>query len=463
MAADLRRLRGFVPWGCIAFRHEQENKGGTRPFNQLRVNPYTRGAMTIKLAERLDRLPPYLFAQIDAARERARAKGLDTVSMGIGDPDRDPPEWIRQILAEEVMREGSHRYPSYKGHPRLHEAALGYVARSFGVGGLSEANVMTSIGSKEAIANLVTALVNPGDLIAMPDPMYPVFGTMSRLHGAETVSLPVHPSTDFMPDPREYLTEEQHEKLRVLFINYPHNPTGQIATRDYLQRLVDYAHEFNAVIVSDMAYGEIFFDDSKKPDSILAMDGALDCAIEMHSFSKSFNMTGWRVGFAVGNAQLIGGLTQVKSNVDSGCFNAIQLAMARVLDDPRTGPFLAENRAHYKARMEKVVGALEGMGIRVYRPGASIFVWCEVPQTDLEGAGLSARPGGAGDSPAGGAQGRPPSIAWCSRLLDETGLVVSPGAAYGQYGEGFFRVSLSTPDADIDKALDKLRGFVKSG
>jgi LL-diaminopimelate aminotransferase len=194
---------------------------------------------TIKLAERLDRLPPYLFAQIDAARERAKARGLETVSMGIGDPDRDPPEWIRAILAEEVMREGSHRYPSYKGHPKLHEAALRYVERSFGVHGLGDPNVMTTIGSKEGIANLVTALVNPGDVIAMPDPMYPVFGTMSRLHGAETVSMPVHPGTDFMPDPRRYLTTKQEQRLRVLFINYPHNPTGQIATREYLQSLVD--------------------------------------------------------------------------------------------------------------------------------------------------------------------------------------------------------------------------------
>jgi LL-diaminopimelate aminotransferase len=386
--------------------------------------------------------------------------------MGIGDPDRDPPEWIRAVLAEEVMREGSHRYPSYKGHPRLHEAALRYVERSFGVKGLGEANVMTTIGSKEGIANLVTALVNPGDVIAMPDPMYPVFGTMSRLHGAETVSLPVHPSTDFMPDPRRYLTAEQEKRLRVLFINYPHNPTGQIATRQYLQGLVDYARERGVVIVSDMAYGEIFFDPGRKPDSILAMDGALECAIEMHSFSKTFNMTGWRVGFAVGNAQLIGGLVQVKSNVDSGCFNAIQLAMARVLDDPRCDPFIEENREHYKARMEKVVGALESMGLRVYRPGASIFVWCEVPGNQVSQANADPLIPGAIDSgPADpdvetSLHPLPDSIAWCSRLLDETGLVVSPGAAYGQYGEGFFRVSLSTPDEDIDSALAKLRGFV---
>jgi LL-diaminopimelate aminotransferase len=422
---------------------------------------------TIKLAERLERLPPYLFAQIDAARERARARGLTTVSMGIGDPDRDPPEWIRAILAEEVMREGSHRYPSYKGHPDLHAAALRYVERSFGVHGLGEPNVMTTIGSKEGIANLVTALVNPGDVIAMPDPMYPVFGTMSRLHGAETVSLPVYPSTDFMPDPRRYLTSEQERRLRVLFINYPHNPTGQIATREYLQGLVDYARERGCVIVSDMAYGEIFFDPARKPDSILAMDGALDCAIEMHSFSKSFNMTGWRVGFAVGNAQLIGGLVQVKSNVDSGCFNAIQLAMARVLDDPRCDPFLDENRAHYKQRMDKVVQALESMGIHVYRPGASIFVWCQVPDEGVSQASADPLVPGAIDSgPADpdaetGQHPLPDSIAWCSRLLDETGLVVSPGAAYGRYGEGFFRISLSTPDADIDTALDKLREFVR--
>jgi LL-diaminopimelate aminotransferase len=330
--------------------------------------------------------------------------------------------------------------------------------------------------------------------------MYPVFGTMSRLLGAETIALPVHPSTNFMPDPRRYVTPEQESRLRVLFINYPHNPTGQVATREYLQGLVDFARERGLIIVSDMAYGEIFYGTgaspaptndggqrppvpNEKPPSMLELDGALDCAIEMHSFSKSFNMTGWRVGFAVGNAALIEGLLRVKSNVDSGCFNAIQLAMARVLDDPQCDSFLAENRAHYKARMEKVAGALEEMGLKVHRPGGAIFIWCEVPVR------ASGRPGAIAGQPSSKAQpsterndnpggsdnltgegagsteqsALPDSIAWCSKLLDETGLVVSPGAGYGHYGEGFFRVSLSTPDADIDKALDKLRSFVRKG
>jgi LL-diaminopimelate aminotransferase len=390
----------------------------------------------IHLADRLGNLPPYLFAAIDEARERARAKGLDTVSMGIGDPDRDPPEWVRQYLADEVMRSGNHRYPSYKGHARLHDACLRYLKRSFGVTGLGHEHIMTTIGSKEGIANLATALINPGDVILMPDPMYPVFGNMSRLLGGETVGMPVNPATGFMPDPRAYLSADQLARLRVVFINYPHNPTGQIATREYLQGVVDFAQEHGAIVVSDMAYGEVYFDDARRPDSILALDGALDCAIEFHSFSKSFNMTGWRIGFTAGNPQLVKGLLTVKSNIDSGTFDAIQLAMAGVLDDPRCDPFLAENRAHYKARMEKVCAAIEAMGITVHRPGASIFVWCELPA------------------------GHTSSFEWCSALLDQTGLVVSPGAAYGQYGEGFFRVSLSTPDADIDRALGLLRGFV---
>jgi LL-diaminopimelate aminotransferase len=333
-----------------------------------------------RTAERLAHLPPYLFATIDAARERAKAKGLDTVSMGIGDPDRDPPEWIRALLCEEVMRGGNHRYPSYKGHPRLHEAALRYGERRFGVSGLGLPSVMTTIGSKEGIANLATALVNPGDVVIMPDPMYPVFGTMARLLGAETVALPVHPSTNYLPDPREHLTPDQVSRARVLFINYPHNPTGQLAPKRYLQSLVDYALEHNLSIVSDMAYGEIYYGD-EHPASVLSCDGALDCAIEMHSFSKSFNMTGWRVGFALGNAELIGALHQVKSNVDSGCFDAIQLAMARALDDPRCDPFLDENRLHYKARQQRVCAALDEMGIRYAPPGGAIFLWCEIPSS----------------------------------------------------------------------------------
>lgn len=388
-----------------------------------------------RLADRLAQLPPYLFATIDAARERARQKGLDTVSMGIGDPDRDPPEWIRALLCEEVMRSGNHRYPSYKGHPRLHEAALRYLARRFGVSLPGLPNVMTTIGSKEGIANLATALVNPGDVVIMPDPMYPVFGTMARLLGAETVALPVHPSTHYLPDPRAHLTPEQEARARVLFINYPHNPTGQLAPRSYLQSLVNYALERGITIVSDMAYGEIYYGD-EHPASVLACEGALDCAIEMHSFSKSFNMTGWRVGFAAGSAELIGALHQVKSNVDSGCFDAIQLAMARALDDPRCDAFLDENRLHYKARQQRVCRALDSLGIRYAPAGGAIFLWCELP--------------------AGNAD----SFAFCAALLDQTGLVASPGAGYGKWGEGFFRLSLSTPDEDIERALGKLAEFV---
>ncbi len=421
--------------------------------------------MSIKLAERLERLPPYLFARIDAARAAAQARGLDTVSMGIGDPDRDPPAWIREILCEEVMRSGNHRYPSYKGHPKLHEAALRYVERSFGVTGPSDTplglpNVMTTIGSKEGIANLVSVLVNPGDLIVMPDPMYPVFGTMGRLLGAEVAALPVHPSTKFMPHPGELLSAEDAARARVLFINYPHNPTGQLASPEYLQELVDWALANDVIIVSDMAYGEIYFDPARKPASVLACRGALDCAIELHSFSKSFNMTGWRVGFAVGNETLVGGLHRVKSNIDSGCFDAIQLAMARTLDDPRCDPFLDENRAHYKARLDKVCSALDSMDVKYHRPGASIFIWCELPENaPLLAADAATSPGG----PTTDAHGGPlrDSFAWCASLLDSTGLVVGPGAGYGKWGEGFFRLSLSTPDEDIDRAIEKLRGFVK--
>lgn len=391
----------------------------------------------LRLAKRIDQLPPYLFARIDEARERAAEKGLDTVSMGIGDPDRDPPEWIRQILAEEVMRDGNHRYPSYKGHPKLHEAAIRFMEKRFGVGGLGLSNVMTTIGSKESLANVVLALINPDDHVIMPDPMYPVFGTMARLHGAEVHTVPIHPDTNFMPDLYEELSEYQMRCSRAMYVNYPHNPTGMVANKEYLAGLVKFARENEIILISDMAYSEIYYGDSNRPHSLLEFEGALECTIEFHSFSKSFNMTGWRCGFAVGSPLLVKGLGTVKSNVDSGCFNAIQLAMARVLDDPRCPEFLAENRAHYEQRLDKISKALEGMGIEVHRPGASIFIWCRLPNGERD------------------------SFKWCAKLLDETGLVVSPGAAYGQYGEGFFRVSLSTPDDRIDMALEKLAGFVK--
>jgi LL-diaminopimelate aminotransferase len=200
---------------------------------------------------------------------------------------------------------------------------------------------------------------------------------------------------------------------------------------------VNFARDNSLILVSDAAYTEVYYNDELRPASLLEFEGALDCTIEFHSFSKSFNMTGWRCGFAVGNQELISALYTVKSNIDSGCFNAIQLAMARALDDERCDAFLAENRAHYLQRLDRICGALTEMGVTYYRPGASIFIWCDLPEGERD------------------------SFDWCGRLLDTTGLVVSPGAAYGQYGEGFFRVSLSTPDAQIDQALEKLRGFVR--
>jgi LL-diaminopimelate aminotransferase len=392
----------------------------------------------IQLSTKLDRLPPYLFARIDTARADAEARGIETVSMGIGDPDRDPPEWIRQYLAEEVMRSGNHRYPKYKGNPKLWDAVLRYVERRFGVGGLGHEHVMTTIGSKEGLANLVTALIDRDDVVIMPDPMYPVFGTMGRLAGAAVVTLPVHPDTNFMPDPRQFLTPEQMRAAKVMYLNYPHNPTGRVATREYLQGLVDFAREYEIIIVSDAAYAEVYYGEENRPPSLLELEGALDCTIEFQSFSKSFNMTGWRCGFAIGNPELIAGLSTVKSNVDSGCFNAIQLALARTLDDDRCDAFLAENRTHYQGRMERVCAELERMGVTIHRPGATIFVWCDLP---------------AGETSA---------MEWCGRLLSTTGLVVGPGAAYGEYGEGFFRVSLSTPDDRIGLALGKLESFLKS-
>ena len=406
--------------------------------------------MAIRLSSKLDRLPPYLFARIDAARERAEARGLTTVSLGIGDPDRDPPEWIRELLCEEVMRPGNHRYPSYKGHPALHDSALRFLERRYELAGLTRDNVMTTIGSKESLANLTHALLDPGDLVLYPDPLYPVFVTISQLFGAEAIGIPVHPSTNFMPDPREHLSVEQLKRVKVLYVNYPHNPTGQTATRNYLQSLVDLAREFGWSIVSDAAYNEIYYPGAdgtlSPPPSLLQCDGALDCVIEMHSFSKSFNMTGWRVGFAAGNADLIRALHTMKSNVDSGTFNAIQLAMGRALDDPRCDGFLAENREHYLERLNGVCQALDGMGVKYHRPGASIFVWCELPANADKHADDS-----------------PDSMAWCARLLDEQGVIVSPGGGYGQWGEGFFRVSLSTPDDKIGMAMERLGRFVAGG
>lgn len=393
----------------------------------------------IQLADRLKKLPPYLFAQIDKARNEAQARGIDTVSMGIGDPDRDPPEWMRTFLAEEVMRSGNHRYPNYKGHPRLLEASLRYMERRFGVKGLGMENVLTTLGSKEALANICRAIVNPGDTVIEPDPLYPVFGTVARLFGGTSATLPVHPDNNFLPNMSDELTKEIISRATVRYLNFPHNPTGRLAPRSYLNDVVQFARENDIILVSDAAYTEIYYDENDPPASLLEFDGALDCVIEFHSFSKSFNMTGWRCGFAVGNPLLIEGLGTVKSNVDSGTFNAIQIACARILDDERTDDFLRDNRRHYRERRDKICDELDKMGIDNFRPGGSIFVWCKLPNGETD------------------------SFDWCGRLLNETGLVVGPGRAYGWYGEGYFRLSLATPNDDIEKGLGRLREFVAAG
>ncbi len=393
----------------------------------------------IQLADRLKKLPPYLFAQIDKARDEARARGIDTVSMGIGDPDQDPPVWMRELLAEEVMRSGNHRYPSYKGHPRLLESALRYMQRRFGVTGLGMENVLTTLGSKEALANVCRAVVNPGDTVIEPDPLYPVFGTVARMFGGTSATLPVYPENDFLPNMSDELKQDMISKAKVRYLNFPHNPTGRLAPREYLNDVVQFARENDIILVSDAAYVEIFYDEDNPPASLLEFEGAIDCVIEFHSFSKSFNMTGWRCGFAVGNPLLIEGLGTVKSNVDSGTFNAIQLACSRILDDDRCDPFLIANRTHYRERRDRICRELDDIGIENFKPGGSIFVWCRLPNGETD------------------------SFAWCSRLLNETGLVVGPGRAYGFYGEGYFRISLATPNADIDKGMAKLREFVAAG
>ncbi len=391
----------------------------------------------IRMAKRWQSLPPYMFDEVDKAAQRAAEKGLEVISMGIGDPDRDPPLWIRELLAEEALREGSHRYPGYKGHPELLEAAQAFLTRRFGVNGLSRDNVAVTGGSKTGLAKLARALISPGDSFIAPDTLYPVFSTMSKLGGASEITVPMTPGNNFMPELGEELSEHQMRCARVMYINYPHNPTGRAARDKYLQGIVNFCLDNHIILVSDLAYSEIYYGPDNKPSSLLEFKGAIDCTIELHSFSKSFNMTGWRCGFAVGDPKLISALVRVETNTDGGVFNAIQLSLARMLRDGRCDGFLAENREHYLRRLEKVLAALDEMGITYHRPGGAIYVWCELPE------------------------GQHDSIKWVSELLDSTGLVVSPGRGYGPGGEGFFRLSLSAPDTVIDEAMSRLAGFLK--
>lgn len=380
-------------------------------------------------AKRLEKIPPYLFAEINRKRDQLVAEGVDIINLALGDPDKQTPDHILQAMHEAVDDASTHNYPPYQGTTEFRAAAVNWMERRFGVTGLNpETEVISSIGSKEAIHNTFLAFVEAGDYTLIPDPGYPVYQTATIFAGGEPYTMPLKAENNFLPD-LNTIPEEIARKAKLLWINYPNNPTGALASLEFFQELVDFCKQYNILLCHDHAYSEMAYD-GYKPPSVLQIPGAKDIAIEFHSLSKSYNMTGWRIGFVVGNAIGIQALKQVKTNVDSGVFKAIQKAAIAAYSTSEAE--LQALISAYQKRRDIIVQGLQSLGWPIEPPKATLYVWVPVP------------PGYS-------------STEFVSLLLDKCGIMVPPGNGYGAAGEGFFRIALTIPDERMHEAIQRLR------
>ncbi len=384
----------------------------------------------MRLSERVERLPPYLFARISQLIAEKRAQGVDVISFGIGDPDLPTPAHILDALKRAADDPANHRYPETEGLPELRQAIAGWYERRFGVSLDPEREVLPLIGSKEGIGHIALCYIDPGDVALVPDPGYPVYAMGTLLAGGEAYYLPLREEDGFLPD-LEAVPGEVLRRARVLWLNYPNNPTGAVADIAFFERAAAFAREHGLAVLHDGPYSEVAFE-GYRPPSFLEAEGAREVGIEFHSLSKSYNMTGWRIGMAVGNEEIIGALTRVKYNLDSGIPQAIQRMAIAALEGPQD--CIEEHRRVYQRRRDRLVAALRGLGLRVSPPKASLYVWARVPE---------------GSS----------SVEFATRLLDDAGVVVTPGIGYGPSGEGYVRLSLTIPDERLEEGVRRLEGL----
>ncbi|MDX6668904.1 MAG: LL-diaminopimelate aminotransferase [Solirubrobacteraceae bacterium] len=380
-------------------------------------------------SKRLDRIPPYLFAELERKVAAKREAGVDVISLGIGDPDRPTPPLVVQAMQEAVTDPETHTYPSNRGLPEFREAVSDFYYRRFDVEIDVDTEVMPAIGAKECIFNINLAFLDQGDVALAADPGYPVYTAGPTLVGGEAVLMPLVPDRGFVPD-LDAIPADAVERAKLMYLNYPNNPTGAVAPSGFFERVVEFARRTGVLIVHDNAYSEICFDGYRAP-SFLSTDGAKEVGVEVFSLSKGYNMTGWRCAAIVGDADAISSYWQLKSNVDSGNFNAVQLAGVAALS-PEGDAEVASMVELYERRRNAVCDALRAAGVEVQRPKATIYVWAPVPAS----FGSSAE--------------------YCEHVLEEAGVVLSPGGAYGPNGEGFFRISLTTPDERLLEAVDRL-------
>lgn len=382
----------------------------------------------MQTARRIQELPPYLFAEIDRKIARAKAAGVDIINLGMGDPDRPTPPHIVKGLQRAAKDPKTHRYPAYEGILCFREAVAGWYRKTRGVELDPASEVVALIGSKEGIGHISLCYVDPGDINLIPDPGYPAYSTGTMFAGGKSFRMPLLEANGFLPD-LSAIPHDVAKKARLMFLNYPNNPTGAVAPKEFFHEAIAFAREYDLIVCHDAAYSEVAFD-GFRPLSFLEIEGAKDVGIEFHSLSKTYNMTGWRLGWAAGNASVIEALARVKSNIDSGVFAAVQYAGIEALNGPQDS--VGVMRRLYAGRRDAVVKGLRGLGWNLQKPQATIYVWAPVPEDYT-------------------------SIEFAALLLEETGVVVAPGISYGQYGEGYFRISLCVEKERIETAIDRIR------
>lgn len=383
--------------------------------------------ITIEQADRLKQLPPYLFAELDRKKAEARSRGVDVIDLGVGDPDLPTPDNIINKMAEAAKEPRYHRYPSYTGMNEFRKAISRWYQKRAAVTLDPLQEVVSLIGSKEGIAHIPLAFINPGDVVLVPSPAYPVYAIATMFAGGIPHEMPLRQENDFLPD-LDGIPAEVLGRAKMMFLNYPNNPTAAVATVEFFKKVIDFAESHNIMICHDFAYSEMTFD-GYVPHSFLEMPGAMDVGIEFHSLSKTYNMTGWRIGWAAGNAKIVGGLGRIKSNIDSGIFEAIQVAGIEALEGDQQ--CLADMRSIYTERRDTLVNGLRKLGIHVQAPKATFYVWFEVP------AGYT-------------------SASFAGLLLEKSGIVATPGNGFGAPGEGYVRMTLTVSKDRLEEAVDRM-------
>lgn len=381
----------------------------------------------VEYAERLRHLPPYLFAEIDRLKREEVKKGADLIDLSIGDPDLPTPKHIVESLKRAAEKPEHHRYPSYEGMLSFRQAVAGWYNRRFGVHLDPLTEVLSLIGSKEGIGHIPLAFTGPGDVVLYTSPGYPVYPVGALFAGAEGYPLPLLESNNFLPELAS-IPEDVLKRARLLFINYPNNPTGATADEDFFKKVVEFAGRHNIIVCHDAAYSEIYYD-GKKPASFLQTPGAKDVGIEFHSLSKTYNMTGWRLGFAVGHRGVIAGLGKIKTNLDSGVFQAVQEAGISALNTEDAD--LSGIRQTYQQRRDALYTGLTEQGIHVIKPEAAFYLWARCPK------GFDSR-------------------SFASHLLEKAAVVATPGVGFGQPGEGYIRFALTVPVERIGEAVRRI-------